>query len=186
MTTSQTVAGEETPGEIGYSEQRKFNVWCVAMHMKIRLTSQEHIFICWLNGRSYHNVSICTWALIMNCSCIFKTIVSQKCCINMSFYCHAVQTKKDNKFTFASCKICLMLQLAVSDSRMMCTYSLEYIFPPLSFLLASGQNKSYVSSITEWVPDKPSGKIWPSIDISAQHTEKLTVKQEYMLYFMLI
>lgn len=50
----------------------------------------------------------------------------------MSFYC-AVQTENHNEFTFASCKICLVLQLAVSDSRMMCTYSLEYIFPPCHF-----------------------------------------------------
>lgn len=48
----------------------------------------------------------------------------------MSFYCCAVQTENHNEFTFASGKICLVLQLAVSDSRMMCTYSLEYI-PPL-------------------------------------------------------
>lgn len=104
----------------------------------------------------------------------------------MSFYCCAVQTENHIEFTFASCKICLVLQLAVSDSRMMCTYSLEYICTPLSFLLASGQNRSYVLSTAEWAPDKLSGKIWPSIDISTQHTQKLTVKEEYMQYSMLI
>lgn len=47
MTASQTVTGEETPGETGYSEQRAQCVTCVAMHMEIRLTSQEdNILIC--------------------------------------------------------------------------------------------------------------------------------------------
>jgi len=99
-----------------------------------------------------------------------------------------VQIEKHTEFTFASCKIRLVLQLAVSDSRMMCAYSLEYIFFPTSSL---GIRSKQILCLVCIGPSDSYGRgtVRGHLAInrhSAQHTHKLTVKQEYMQYFMLI
>lgn len=121
---------EETPGESGYRKKKEAqSVMHVALHMESRHISHKHKnFICWISRRCYHCLSICL-ALTMNCSCIFKIKPSyHKHAALMWFFIVALDKLENTEFAFASCKICLVLQLAASDSRMMCTYFLEYIF----------------------------------------------------------